>query len=202
MDECLKPTLVFLYLFELCASLMLLSCPLREKGVLGRNTTRNDFYKRNGVLIGDAVGLGKTLMATALARIFEDDNDLETLIICPKNLVKMWEDYKDQYRLHGRVISITKAKKTLGELRRYRLVLIDESHNLRNREGKIYHTIQEYLLKNESKCIATDEAFFEDDRNDQAVRDLFTEKAGIMDGEADTEVDLASYAYQIWKRYH
>jgi len=31
------------------------------------------------------------------------------------------------------------------------------------------------------------------------VRDLFTEKAGILDGDADTEVDLASYAYQIWK---
>jgi len=30
-------------------------------------------HKRNGVLIGDVVGLGKTLMATALARIFEDD---------------------------------------------------------------------------------------------------------------------------------
>jgi len=32
--------------------------------------------KRGGVLIGDVVGLGKTLMATALARIFEDDQDL------------------------------------------------------------------------------------------------------------------------------
>ena len=30
--------------------------------------------KRGGVLIGDVVGLGKTLMATALARIFEDDH--------------------------------------------------------------------------------------------------------------------------------
>ena len=29
--------------------------------------------KRSGVLVGDVVGLGKTLMATALARIFEDD---------------------------------------------------------------------------------------------------------------------------------
>ena len=29
--------------------------------------------QRGGVLIGDVVGLGKTLMATALARIFEDD---------------------------------------------------------------------------------------------------------------------------------
>ncbi len=54
--------------------------------------------KRNGVLIGDVVGLGKTLMAVALARIFEDDHGLETLILCPKNLVKMWEDYRDQYR--------------------------------------------------------------------------------------------------------
>ncbi len=29
--------------------------------------------------------------------------------------------------------------------------------------------------------------------------DLYTEKAGILDGEADTEVDLGSHAYQIWK---
>jgi hypothetical protein len=49
--------------------------------------------KRHGVMIGDVVGLGKTLMATAVARIFEDDHGLETLIICPKNLVRMWEDY-------------------------------------------------------------------------------------------------------------
>ena len=48
--------------------------------------------KRGGVLIGDVVGLGKTLMATALARIFEDDHGVETLIICPRNLVSMWED--------------------------------------------------------------------------------------------------------------
>ena len=45
--------------------------------------------KRGGVLIGDVVGLGKTLMATALARIFEEQQLLETLIICPKNLVPM-----------------------------------------------------------------------------------------------------------------
>ena len=37
-------------------------------------------------MIGDVVGLGKTITATALAKIFEDDFGLETLIICPKNL--------------------------------------------------------------------------------------------------------------------
>ena len=36
---------------------------------------------------------------------------------------------------------------------RYRLVLIDESHNLRNREGKRYGAIREYIEKNESKVI-------------------------------------------------
>lgn len=109
--------------------------------------------KRGGVLIGDVVGLGKTLMATALVRIFEDDHGLETLIICPKNLVPMWEDYRDQYRMRAKILSISQATRDLPELRRYRLVLIDESHNLRNREGKRYRAIQEYIQENESKCI-------------------------------------------------
>ena len=109
--------------------------------------------KRNGVLIGDVVGLGKTLMATAVARIFEDDFGLETLIICPKNLVSMWEDYAHEYGLRARVISISQVIRQLPTLRRYRLVVIDESHNLRNREGRRYRAIQEYVRENESKCI-------------------------------------------------
>jgi len=109
--------------------------------------------KRGGVLIGDVVGLGKTLMATTLARIFEDDFGLETLILCPKNLVPMWEDYRERYRLRGRVLSMSRAIKELPKLRRYRLILIDESHNLRNREGKRYRAIHEYVRENDSKCI-------------------------------------------------
>jgi superfamily II DNA or RNA helicase len=109
--------------------------------------------KRGGVVIGDVVGLGKTLMATAVARIFEDDHGLETLIICPKNLVRMWEDYRMLYRLRARVLSITQAQRELPDLRRFRLVLIDESHNLRNREGKRYRAIAEYIASNDSRVI-------------------------------------------------
>jgi hypothetical protein len=54
-------------------------------------------------------------------------------------------------------------------------------------------------LRENAEVVGTDEAFFEDDQNDQAVLDLYNEKAGILDADADTEVDLASYAYQIWK---
>ena len=109
--------------------------------------------KRNGVLIGDVVGLGKTLMATAVARIFEDDYGLETLILCPKNLVPMWEGYVHEYQLRARVLSLSRVINELPTLRRHRLVVIDESHNLRNREGRRYRAIQEYVRANESKCI-------------------------------------------------
>ncbi|MFQ5425299.1 MAG: DEAD/DEAH box helicase, partial [Phycisphaerae bacterium] len=108
---------------------------------------------RGGVLIGDVVGLGKTLMAAAVARIFEDDHGLETLILCPKNLVPMWDDYRQHYGLRATIVSLSRVIKKLPTLRRHRLVIIDESHNLRNREGKRYRAIQEYLRENESKVI-------------------------------------------------
>ena len=109
--------------------------------------------KRGGVLIGDVVGLGKTMVGSALARILQEDSFLETLIICPKNLVSMWWDYVREYRLIAEVISMSRVQSELPNLRRYRVVLIDESHNLRNTNGKRYRAIQEYIAINESKCI-------------------------------------------------
>lgn len=109
--------------------------------------------KRGGVLIGDVVGLGKTLMATALAKIFDDDHNYDTLIVCPKNLESMWQDYVDTYRLHAKVLSITNVQEKLPDLKRYRLILIDESHNLRNRDGKRYKALQDYIHENDCKCI-------------------------------------------------
>lgn len=110
--------------------------------------------KRGGVLIGDVVGLGKSMMATALAKIFEDDHATETLIICPKNLIPMWEDYVHRYRLHARVMSLSRVQAELPEkTRRYRVVLIDESHNLRNRAGKRWGVIRDYIDRNDSRCI-------------------------------------------------
>ena len=109
--------------------------------------------QRGGVLIGDVVGLGKTLMATAVARIFEDDQGIETLILCPRNLVRMWEDYAHDYGLRARVLPISQAINRLPDLRRYRLVIVDESHNLRNRESKRFRAIRDYIRDNDSRCI-------------------------------------------------
>lgn len=54
-------------------------------------------------------------------------------------------------------------------------------------------------LRENAEVVGTDEAFFEGEENDRQLLDLYNEKAGILDDEEDTEVDLASYAYQIWK---
>ena len=71
-------------------------------------------------------------MASALLKIVEDP-DGRSLIICSKNLVDMWEDYVETYNLSAKIISLSRVDKELPELRRYRTVLIDESHNLKAR---------------------------------------------------------------------
>lgn len=113
----------------------------------------NHLNRRGGVILGDVVGLGKTLMATALARIFEDDYGYDALIVCPKRLEKMWESYVDRYRMRAKIVPHTQVISTLPTLRRYRLIIVDESHNLRNREGLTYHVLQDYIRTNECRCI-------------------------------------------------
>jgi len=54
-------------------------------------------------------------------------------------------------------------------------------------------------LSENAEVVGSDEAFFEDQSDEQVVRDLFTERSGILDGDEDADVDLASQAYQIWK---
>lgn len=112
-------------------------------------------HRRGGVLLGDVVGLGKTLMATAIARVFQEDDHGNTLVICPPKLAPMWDGYLQQYEINGRVLSFGKVVETLDrpDAPRYRLVVVDESHNLRNREGKRYRAIRDYIERNDSRVL-------------------------------------------------
>jgi superfamily II DNA or RNA helicase len=110
-------------------------------------------HARGGVMLGDVVGLGKTLMAISLARILEEDHGYRALILCPRNLVSMWKYNCEQYNLHACIISTSQVMRELPTLRRYQLVIVDESHNLRNREGKRYRAIADYVRRNESRCV-------------------------------------------------
>lgn len=122
----------------------------QEKAVL---LAAHHLHARGGVLLGDVVGLGKSLMATAVAKIFQEDDDSNTLIICPPNLQPMWERLVQQYQLTAYVLSLGKVIDELPQLPRYRLLIIDESQNLRNREGRRYRAIYQYIQHNEPRVI-------------------------------------------------
>lgn len=106
--------------------------------------------ERKGIaVIGDVVGLGKTLTGTAIAATVGES----VLVIAPKNLVRMWEEHLHRFHIPGKVISLSMVRRELPELRRYKLVMVDESHNLRNRGRKAWDAIYAYIQDNESKVV-------------------------------------------------
>lgn len=97
--------------------------------------------KRGGAMIGDVVGLGKTITACAIAKIYEMNYASSTLIICPANLKEMWNKYIKNYDLKAQVMS-NAERIDVDSTRYYRLIIVDESHNLRNEDGKRYQNIK------------------------------------------------------------
>ena len=108
---------------------------------------------KGGAMIGDVVGLGKTLVGTAVARLLQEEQGFETLVVCPKNLTEMWESYLHTYEVRGRVESLSMVHKTLPDARRYRLVIIDEAHNLRSDKRRDHGVLQHYITENEPKVL-------------------------------------------------
>jgi superfamily II DNA or RNA helicase len=104
---------------------------------------------RGLVVVGDVVGLGKTIVGTAIAASSQE----RTLIICPKNLKKMWQQYVETYELHARVVSLSMVTKELPEMKHYGVVLVDESHNLRHSTTQAYEAVKNYIHENGSRVI-------------------------------------------------
>lgn len=108
--------------------------------------------KRGGAMIGDVVGLGKTITACAIAKMWEMTYASSTLIICPANLQEMWHKYVKKYDLKADVMSMAKPI-DVDNARYYRLIIVDESHNLRNPQGRRYHNIKDLIQKQDSKVL-------------------------------------------------
>jgi hypothetical protein len=96
-------------------------------------------------------------------------------------------------RLIQRAGRVDRIGQKAEEIRCYSFLPADGVERIIRLRARVWQRLQE-----NAEVVGTDEAFFEDDQNDQAIRDLFTEMDGILDGDADTEVDLSSYAFQIW----
>ncbi|GAG90091.1 unnamed protein product, partial [marine sediment metagenome] len=123
--------------------------------------------KYNGAILADAVGLGKTWTALAVIKFFQLQGR-ETLLLCPKKLEANWNRYKkhqesrfekDQLdyfiRFHTDMID-ERLERYNDRADKYftndkpKLIVIDESHNLRNDKSKRYELLMtDILQKNE-----------------------------------------------------
>ena len=109
--------------------------------------------QKGGAMIGDVVGLGKTIVGTAIARLLQEEQGFETLVICPKNLTEMWESYLHDHEVRGKVESLSMVHKNLPDARRYRLVIIDEAHNLRSDKRRDHRVVKDYITDNDSRTL-------------------------------------------------
>ena len=123
--------------------------------------------KQGGAMIGDVVGLGKTITACAVAAVYEMRYAGSTLILCPANLQDMWRKYVQKYDLKAEVVSISK-RLDVRTLRFYRLVIVDESHNLRNSEGARYRNIRDLIEYQDCKVLLLTATPYNKDYSDLA----------------------------------
>lgn len=69
-------------------------------------------------MLGDVVGLGKTLTAVATALMLQAAEDYTTLVLCPKNLESMWQERGGLRGGKGaRVVPYSMAEKVLPDLK-------------------------------------------------------------------------------------
>jgi len=130
--------------------------------------------KYNGAILADAVGLGKTFSALAVIKYFQTQN-YTTVLLCPKKLEQNWTQYlrrhqsrfeKDEFdyivRFHTDMqndrleTSYGDAKLSFLQTRKKVLVVIDESHNLRNEKSGRYKDLMSKLIQNKDGQEARD----------------------------------------------
>lgn len=133
----------------------------QKKGVL---SLIRMLQKYNGAILADAVGLGKTWSALAVMKFFQLQGR-EVLLLCPKKLENNWKRYrknqeskfeKDQFDFFVRFhtdMSEERLEKYDDRADKFftndkpKLIVIDESHNLRNDKSNRYKFLLEQVLK-------------------------------------------------------
>lgn len=143
--------------------------PYQQKGVM---SLIKMLQKYNGAILADAVGLGKTWTALAVMKYFELKG-YTVLLLCPKKLSNNWEQYKvghqsrfekDEIEFYIRYHTDLQEERfdryTDKTLRYFQsrpklLIVIDESHNLRNDKSARYKFLVEKILcpKNQNRDV-------------------------------------------------
>lgn len=99
----------------------------------------------NGVIIADVVGLGKSVIAGAVAR----ELGKRGMILCPPGLIGQraplsgWEMYKSHFQLHNWDIESTGQLERVAQIvnkeqEEYEVIIVDEAHRFRNTDTQNY----------------------------------------------------------------
>ncbi len=103
--------------------------------------------RHNGVIIADVVGLGKSIIASAVAH----NLNLKTVVIAPPHLKPQWEDYHNEFEFHARIYSSGKIQQALKEIDQKdepKLIVIDEAHKYRNELTEDYADLHKLCQRN------------------------------------------------------
>ncbi len=116
--------------------------------------------KYNAALIADSVGLGKTWIAKRIVEHFRLDNR-RYLVICPAQLRDMWKKEFKGIMLPEYIVSheelssknfADNVKKTVGNIDKIELIIVDESHNFRNPLSNLHENffalVNDYMSSN------------------------------------------------------
>ncbi|EON77726.1 DEAD/DEAH box helicase-like protein [Lunatimonas lonarensis] len=137
--------------------------PFQQKGVLSLIKMLKSY---NGAILADAVGLGKTWQALAVMKFFQMRN-YEIIMICPKKLHQNWTKYQRKKNSRFEVDKLDYVIRWHSDLQddrlerkpdgykiedyfqsdRPKLIVIDESHNLRNDSSSRYQFFMDEILK-------------------------------------------------------
>ncbi|GGB20677.1 helicase-related protein [Mucilaginibacter rubeus] len=110
--------------------------------------------EHNGFMLADVVGLGKTIIATLVAKRFLIANgtlNTKILVVYPPHLETNWKNTFRQFGLekHVRFISNGSLHKIIEHKtedywpkEEYDLILVDEAHKFRNHKAQIFQQLQ------------------------------------------------------------
>jgi ERCC4-related helicase len=149
--EYLKDSLIFNSLY-----------PFQQKGVL---SLIKKIQRHNGAILADAVGLGKTWQALAVMKYFELKG-YKIVLLCPKKIEMNWRRYLEGHKSKFEVDRFKYTIRYHTDLQDNRLesyddrytiknyfqgnqkllIVIDESHNLRNDKSIRYRNLVNTLL--------------------------------------------------------
>lgn len=100
-----------------------------------------------GVIVADVVGMGKSYIGSMMLKHLKERKRAKPLIICPPHLIDMWREYMQAFDIYADVISRYKIGMDDKILSRYTncdVILVDESHNFRNKT-RAYEALHAFM---------------------------------------------------------